>query len=163
TLDKLRVVKYERISSFQITATEASMMTSRPEFITLFDFMGEGSEFENDATPLTEKAMVTDHDSGRILMIFHPDNNHVGKSEYRLSDDVVGVYYILDSGQIILSSNDRSGIERLEEDLLSSRYGNLVVPVAKYQFKTPVLYDFISSGHDDFELFVEMISQKDDE
>jgi len=163
TLDKLKVVKYERISSFQITATEASMMTSKPEFITLFDFMGEGKEFENDATKLTAKAMVTDHDSSRILMIFHPHNNHVGKREYRLSDDVIGLYYILDDGQIILSANDRPSIELLEQDLLTSRYGSLVVPIAKYQFKEPVLYDFISSGFDDFEEFVEMISEKDED
>ena len=163
TLDKLKVVKYERISSFQITATEASMMTSKPEFITLFDFMGEGSEFENDATPLTEKAMVTQHDNGRILMIFYPDNNHVGKSEYRLSDDVIGVYYILDDGQIILSANDRKSIKILENDLHGSPYGHLVVPIAKYQFKEPVLYDFISSGMDDFEEFVEMVSEKEDD
>ena len=163
TLDKLKVVKYERISSFQITATEASMMTSKPEFITLFDFMGEGKEFENDATKLTAKAMVTDHDSGRILMIFHPHNNHVGKREYRLSDDVIGLYYILDDGQIILSANDRPSIELLEQDLLTSRYGSLVVPIAKYQFKEPVLYDFISSGFDDFEEYVELISEKDED
>lgn len=163
TLEKLKVVKYERISSFQISATEASMITSKPEFITLFDFMGEGSEFESNATRLTERAMVTHHDNGRILMIFHPHNDHVGKREYRLSDDVIGVYYILDDGQIILSANDRPCIELLEKDLLTSRYGSLVVPIAKYQFKEPVLYDFISSGFDDFEEFVEMISENEDE
>ena len=40
-----------------------------------------------------------------------------------------------------------------------------VVPVSKYEFKDPVLYDFINSIFDDFEDFVAAISQnpEDDE
>ncbi len=163
TLDKLKVVKYERISSFRISATEASMMTSRPEYITVFDFMGKGIEFENDATEMTASAMVTDHENGRVLIIFYPNNDHVGRKQYRLSDDVLGIYYILDDGQIILSAYDKDTIKILETDLLKSSYGGLVVPIAKYQFKEPVLYDFINSGFDDFEEFVDLISDKEDD
>lgn len=174
TLDKLKVVKYERISCFRVSSQEASMMTSRPEFITVFDpldddifddaddsiSMEPGRLFTCDSTDLVSSAMVTEHDTGRLFMIFYPHNDHVAKKNYRLSDDVMGIYYVLDNGQIVLCAYERSNINLLEKDLISAPVGRLVLPVAKYQFKDPVLYDFISSGFEDFEEFVDMISER---
>ena len=34
-----------------------------------------------------------------------------------------------------------------------------VVPVSKYEFKEPVLFDFINSGFEDFEDFVDVIAR----
>lgn len=168
TLDRLKVVKYERISSFRISAAEASMMTSRHEFVTVFDPLDDevvmdGDFFNSDTTELTASAMVTHHSVGRLFMIFYPHNDHVGKKEYRLSDDVLGLYYVLDSGQIVLCAYERKNINLLEEDLFSSPIGSLMLPIGKYQFKEPVIHDFISSECEDFEEFVDMISEREDD
>src|SRR5699024_3873506 len=37
TLDHLRVVRFEKVSSFKISSAEAAMMLTRPEYITVFD------------------------------------------------------------------------------------------------------------------------------
>ena len=168
TLDRLKVVKYEKISSFRVSAAEASMMTSRPEFVTVFDPLDEeevmvGEFFNSGSTDLVSSAMVTEHSPGRLFMIFYPHNDHVAKKDYRLSDDVMGIYYVLDSGQIILCAYERRNINLLEKDLMSSPVSSMLVPVAKYQFKEPVLYDFISSEGEDFEEFVDMISEHEDD
>ena len=168
TLDRLKVVKYEKISSFRVSAAEASMMTSRSEYVTVFDPIDEelfmdGDFFTSASTDLVSSALVTAHDTGRVFMIFYPHNDHVGKKDYRLSDDVMGIYYVLDNGQIVLCAYERKNINLLEKDLLSSPIGSFVIPAAKYQFTEPVLFDFISSGSEDFEEFVEMISERDDE
>ena len=177
TLDRLKVVKYQKISGFRVSAAEAAMMTSRSEFITVFEPLDEelpeeltpdmcgdvGLLFNSDSTELVSTAMVTDHDAGRAFIIFYPHNDHVGKKNYRLSDDVLGMYYVLDNGQIVLCAYERKNINLLEKDLLSSPIGSLVMPVAKYQFREPVIFDFISSGGDDFEEFVEMISEREDD
>lgn len=167
-LDRLKVVKYEKISSFRVSAAEASMMTSRSEYVTVFDPIDEelfmdGDFFTSASTDLVSSALVTAHDTGRVFMIFYPHNDHVGKKDYRLSDDVMGIYYVLDNGQIVLCAYERKNINLLEKDLLSSPIGSFVIPAAKYQFTEPVLFDFISSGSEDFEEFVEMISERDDE
>ena len=114
TLDRLKVVKYERISSFRVSATEASMMTTRPEYVTVFDPLDDDLlEFNSDSTELVSSAMVTAHDTGRLFMIFYPHNDHVGKQDYRLSDDVLGIYYVLDNGQIVLCAYERKNINKI--------------------------------------------------
>lgn len=138
------------------------MMTTRPEYVTVFDPLDDDLlEFNPDSTELASKAMVTVHDTGRLFMIFYPHNDHVGKRDYRLSDDVLGIYYALDNGQIVLCAYERKNINLLEKDLMTSGVGPLMLPVAKYQFKDPVLYDFISSGSEDFEEFVDIISERE--
>ncbi|MGN1333851.1 MAG: hypothetical protein ACI4U1_01945 [Anaerovoracaceae bacterium] len=161
TLDKLKIVKYEKISSFRVSPAEASMMTSRPEFITVFDPIEGELPDELVFSELISSAMVTEHESGRLFMIFYPHNDHVRKKDYRLSDDVLGIYYILNSGQVILCAYERKNIGLLEKDLLSSPMSPVLLPSAKYQFTEPMLYDFISSGSYDFEEFVELISDGD--
>lgn len=162
TLDRLKVVKYEKISCFRVSSAEASMMTSRPEYITVFDSLEDDLfDFNSDSTQLVSSAMVTAHDTGRLFMIFYPHNDHVGKQDYRLSDDVLGIYYVLDNRQIVLCAYERKNINMLEKDLMTSDIGPFMLPVGKYRFKDPVLYDFISSGSEDFEEFVEIISERE--
>ena len=165
SLDHLRVVKYEKISTFRVSPAEASMMTARSEFITVVDIIPSAPEFKRGSTKLSSKAMITDYDSGKLFMIFQPHNNHVKSSTYLLNDDVLGVYYLVDDSQLILSSYHLEDIKALEADLASSPMAPFVVPVSKYEFKDPVLYDFINSIFDDFEDFVAAISQnpEDDE
>ena len=75
-----------------------------------------------------------------------------------LNDDVLGIYYFVEDSQLILASYSLEGIKALESDLKNSYMYDYVVPVSKYEFKEPVLFDFINSGFDDFEDFVEVIS-----
>ncbi len=158
TLDQLKVVKYEKVSTFRVTTQEASMMTSRGEYVTVTDLVADAPSFTKQTTLLAEKSMVTDHDNGRLFMIFHPDNDHVKKQTYLLNDDVLGIYYVVEDSQLILASYSLEGIRRLEADLAQSKMADYVVPVSKYEFKEPVLFDFMNSIFDDFEDFVDAIS-----
>ena len=101
--------------------------------------------------------MVTKHDTGILYMIFHPNNKHVAKKEYRLNEDVLGMYFVSDSGQLISASYSLEEIRQLEIDLGTSSFGRKLIPTAKYEFQEPVLYEFIQSGFEDFELFVDAI------
>lgn len=158
TLDQLKVVKYEKVSTFKVTTAEASMMTSRGEFVTVCDLVEDAPDFNRTSTKLTTKSMVSDYDNGKLFMIFHPDNDHVKKKTYSLNDDVKGIYYLVDDSQLILASYSLEGIRDLEADLAASYMSNYVVPVSKYEFKEPVLFEFMNSVFDDFEDFVETIA-----
>ena len=101
--------------------------------------------------------MATDHETGTLYMIFHPNNKHVAKKEYRLNEDVLGMYFVSTAGQLISAAYSLDEIRCLELDLGTSSFGKKLVPIAKYEFQEPVLYEFIQSGFDDFELFVDAI------
>lgn len=47
----------------------------------------------------------------------------------------------------------------MELDLAESSMAPYIVPVSKYEFKDPVLFDFINSSFDDFEDFVATITK----
>ena len=78
---------------------------------------------------------------------------------YLLNDDVLGVYYLIEDNQLILASYNLSDIRRMELDLAESSMAPYIVPVSKYEFKDPVLFDFINSSFDDFEDFVATITK----
>ena len=159
TLDNLRVVKFEKVSSFKISMTEAVMQLGRPEYVTVFDFYEDAPQFTRNTTLLSQKAMINTHDNGRLFMMFHPHNNHVNKQTYLLNDDVLGTYYVSDSGQIIMSSYTKEGIRALEWDFCTSEMVSHAVLVGKYQFDEPVLDEFIGSGFEDFAEFAALIAQ----
>ncbi len=160
TLDHLRVVKFERVSTFKITPAEATMMLRKPEYITVFDIVDGAPIFTHNTTHLSKRAMITIHEAGKLFMIFNPHNHHVNKQTFVLNDDVLGVYYVSDSDQLILSSFSSEGIRTLESDFFRSGYGMYTSLVSKYQFKEPVLYDYICSDFDDFEDFVDFIADE---
>ena len=158
SLEHFRVVKYDKVSVFKLSAAEATMMTRRSEYITVMDVIPYAPEFTQDSTILAGRAMVSDHDGGKLFMIFRSNNDHVKNPIYMLNDDVLGIYYFVEDSQLILASYSLEGIKALESDLKNSYMDDHVVPVSKYEFKEPVLFDFINSGFDDFEDFVEVIS-----
>ena len=157
-LSNMRICQYERISAFKVSSAEAAMMLSRSEFVTVYKILaGAAPTFTANSTKLTPGAMITKHDTGTLYMIFHPNNKHVAKKEYRLNEDVLGMYFVSDSGQLISASYSLDEIRQLEMDLCTSSFGRKVLPMAKYEFQEPVLYEFIQSGFEDFELFVDAI------
>lgn len=67
------------------------------------------------------------------------------------------MYYITDFGQLIVSSYSLPGIHALERDLRKSVLAPYLMATAKYEFKEPVLYEFIQSDFEDFNEFLDFI------
>lgn len=63
----------------------------------------------------------------------------------------------------MLSSNTRQNLRQMEAHLLQSEIKEIVTPLSRYHFQEPVLYDFIHSDCDDFEEYVQAISEPEDE
>ena len=161
-LEKMKVKSYERISSFKISDAEAAMLLGRGELISVYDIHEDISDFNRNATELTRNATITKYDSGTLYMMFNPDNRHVNKKEYRLNEDVLGTYFISNEGQFICAAYGVDQILQLEWDLVRSPFRKCMTPVEKYQFKEPVLYEFIQSIFDRFEDFVEVLTSFDE-
>lgn len=163
TLDQLNVVKYERISAFGISLWEASLLLTSPEYVSVYDMLLEDIDINENSTELLSHSMVTEHDCGKLFMIFYPHNDHVGRQTYRMSDDVFGLCYVLDTGQIVLASSSRANISALEQDFMKSGLSQILVHISKYAFDHPIMSDFISSNYEDFEDFVQVISESEDD
>ena len=135
------------------------MQLARPEYVTVFDFYEDAPAFTRNSTALSQKAMINTHDTGRLFMMFHPHNDHVSRQTYLLNDDVLGNYYVSDSGQIVLTSYTQEGIRTLEWDFCNSESIAFCELVGKYQFDEPILAEFINSGFEDFADFAMLIAK----
>lgn len=158
TVDALLITNFKRRSNFKISAVEAAMMLSRPEFITVYELETENDEFiDSSLTDITTNAMMTIHENGRLFLAFNKTNAHVNKNVFRLNEDVYGMFYISDFGQMIIASYNIKGILALEMDLKKSPLNLYLSMSAKYEFKEPILYEFIQSDFEDFNDFLDFI------
>ncbi|MFV0518094.1 MAG: hypothetical protein ACK5MV_11920 [Aminipila sp.] len=160
SVDSLLITSFKRRSDFKVSSAEAAMMLSRPEFVTLYELSTENDEFiDNCLAEITTNAMMTVHENGRLFLAFNKNNAHVDKQIFRLNEDVYGMFYITDYGQMVIASYNIRGILALEMDLRKSSLKEYLDMTAKYEFKEPILYEFIQSDFDDFEEFIDFIRE----
>jgi hypothetical protein len=153
------VASFDIISSFPITTAETAMKLERPEFITVYDVFMDTKTLLGFLDEKYPSALKRDTDAGRLYMRFSESNDHLKASVYRLNDDVEGMIYVSDEGQLVLAAYALLQVIRLE------RYaqewplaGNLAI-IAKYEFKEDVFYDFIKNDGENFVRFVEEICE----
>lgn len=162
SVEDLKVKDCRLISTMEVSGAEAAMMLSRPEFVSVYEIIVDPEEFDEKSWDLSISTMVTIHDNGRLFLSFNTNNNHVNKRVFRLSDDVYGLYYVTDYGQLILSSSTLKNIQSMEKKIIGSPLGHILSAGSKYEFKEPVLYEFIQSDFDDFDEFIEYLNPEED-
>ena len=130
------------------------MMLNRPEYITVYEILSNPAEFDERFLPTAAAAMQTNHDNGRLFMEFNKNNDHVNRKTFLLNEDVFGLYYVSDFGQFIVAAYGLNEIASIEKNLQKGSLNPSLLPTAKYEFKEPVLYDFIQSEFEDFDDFL---------
>ena len=159
-VEDLTVVGYKKHSGMKISSAEAAMLLARAEFVTLYNLLTDDAEFIDESiVEFTPNNMLTLHENGKMYLIFNEDNSHVNRQEYRLNADVYGMVYVSESGQMILASYDLENIMKMEKDLTQNPLAGYLVLESKYEFKEPILYEFVHSGFDDFEEFIDLIRE----
>lgn len=143
-----------RRSSFKISAAEAAMMLNRPEYISVYEILADPIMFDELFIPMMSASMQTLHDDGRLFMEFNKNNDHVNQKVFRLNEDIFGLYYVSDYGQLIIASYGLKEVHSMERFLQKSSVSTFLILTAKYEFKEPILYDFIQSDFEDFEEFL---------
>jgi len=152
-----KVIYAKRRSAFTVTTQEVAMMLSRSEFVTVFDVLCDPEEAQRILEETLTTAMKSRHESGKLFMVFHQNNEHVNRRIFRLNDDIHGLYFMTDYGQLITGAYTLPAIWDAERKLQKSPLGVVLIPIGKYEFKEPVLLDFVQSDYDDFEEFLEDI------
>ncbi len=145
-------------TSFFITSAEAAMMLNHPEFITVYEILTEMDDFLKRFAGFSVHAMQTVHDNGRLYLEFNKNNDHVNRKVFRLNEDIHGLFYATDFGQLIIAAYSLNEIHEIEKALSKSEVGSCILPTAKYEFKEPILYEFIQSDFEDFTDFLDFLN-----
>ena len=157
-IEDLKVVSFSRGNGMEISYQEAALMLTQPEFITVYRIIVGPEEFEDRPMEFNYNIVVSEHNNGRLYMAFNPNNDHVNKRIFKLSDDVFGLYLITYGGEFIVAAPTKENIIQMERDLLHLDIGSYLLPTGKFEFQEPVLYQFANSDLDYFEEFIELIT-----
>ena len=151
----MRVVSCRKRSAFKVTTTEASMMLSRNEYITVYEIMSEDMDPFDEAFDVFSLGTTrTGHETGDMYMEFKSDNSHAEQKEFMLSDDIQTLYYVTDYGQLIVAAYSLEAIQLAERRIASDPLSAYLMATAKYNFAQSILYEFAVSGYTDFEEFL---------
>lgn len=155
----LRVVSLERCSGFAVSAEEAAIMLSKPEFVTVYEVLLSDEDMDDNIGELTTgfNTIMSVHENGRLFMSFKLNNDHVNNRIFRLSDDVRNVYYLTDFGQLIVAAYSLIEIRHIERRLRTGPLAPFLMMTAKYEFRESVLFDFMHSDFEDFDDFLSFI------
>ena len=152
------IYSYKRTSRMKISDTEAYMSLSHSEFIMVFKMADDAEKLTQDSTPFTRRSSFVEEEDGESFMLFRPNNKHVDTRDYKLYDDIFGIYHITSTGQFICSSSDQRDLAMMELDLVFSPIYKSLELTGNYELNEPVMAQFLSSGYDDFNEFLRQIT-----
>ena len=163
-----KIARFIAGNQISISPWEASLIMNMPEYIihTRITGLATKSEDGDGHNMLLESlralfGTVTEspYDFGFLYMIFRKNNDHVKKKLYRLDHDTLGVVCLLESGELVIASNDPLNVESIFQSLIID-LGLKQIKInelERYKFPEPVLIRFIDSDFETFEDFLEYI------
>ena len=155
-IEDRKVVSVKKRSQMAISPSEASLLLSTEEYVSVFEIETDMDYFDMLFAAYSVGTTKTDHDTGEMYMEFQPDNRHAEKPLFRLSDHVFAIYYSTDFGQLILGAYSPGDIMRAEAKL-SGFFDKELRCTGRYHFAQSVIYEFALSGFDDFDAFISSI------
>lgn len=150
------IMSFEKHKLFQITPYEASLLINRVEYITCYDIFDDDIQ---ETANLYPNSYMTLYDKGKLFMVYNSHNDHVKDPVFKIHEDVYGSYFISDYGQILLSSFVRDNLTQMEKTLSFKEMSRDLVTLGRFEFKEPILYEFIQDDIDDFIDFIEFYKE----
>jgi hypothetical protein len=161
TLADERIASFDIISDFPISNAETAMKLERPEFITVYEAFLDADDIQDFLDKEYPAALKRETNAGKLYLSFNETNHHLQESLYRLNDDVKGMLYITDEDQLILAAYSLPQIHQLEREAQAFPFGRQLLPIAKYEFREDVFYDFVQGDSGNFVHFVEYLCDFD--
>ncbi len=148
TDEEYKVVSAEMIRKMKISSIEAAMMLKKKEYISIYTVLDD--MFEVDLENHYPDMMLNEHEAGILFSRFKDNNDHVENQTFYLSGDILGLYYLTDEDQLIVSSFSEESLNAIENELSSWIGDKLISPAGQFVIDVPILYDFVNSGFSDF-------------
>lgn len=125
---------------------------SKSEYIDVYKLKNKEQflmEFYNDNPFMLKSEM----DEGMFFTRFNFNNNHVKNNVYVINNDIKSIYYQVGDDFFVGTYCDRD--RKYINKLLLTKYKQYLSVDESYFFEENVLYDFVESGSDDFEDFLD--------
>lgn len=163
TVKKCRICDFQLVSSAEITATEATLITKKDSYIMLFRLDDNPSKTMDLVEKTFPGSLVNIHENGTLAIVFHSDNEHVCNRTYRLNDDVYAMVLITSNNELIFFSNEVERVAVVSTLLLNKNGGIDNPPKAEkigfFKFPFPVLPMYLDTGYDSFAEFIRDIGR----
>lgn len=125
---------------------------SKHEFVSIYELVNKDEFIENfhKENPFM---LRSDMENATFFTRFNFNNNHVKKDIYLISNDIKAIYYQIRNEFFIgtYSEKDRNYINKL----VQCNYKEYLKVKEEFYFEENVLYDFVESGSDDFDDFLD--------
>lgn len=158
----LKIVHFEHCSGFRVSPAEAAMMLSKGEYLTVYEVLLSDDDIEDniDEFRVTSTTIMNRHPSGRLFMVYKKTNDHVNSRIFYIHSDIKGLYFLTDYGQLLAVAYNLSDIRYMENQLKEGPLAPFLMTTSKYEFKEPVLFEFIQSDFEDFDEFIHYIKDE---
>lgn len=145
----LKVVYAQVDNMMKISSIEATFQLKKAEYILVYS-----TEEIIDLVEILDKekpnAMQNIHQTGFLYTEFNPNNDHVKNSVYYLNGDIFAVYFITTEDQLAVSTFSKENLKELKKYFSGSVFQELVELEGEFRTDTPLLYEFVHSGYEDF-------------
>ena len=164
TVKDLKVRELICRSISHLSHREAAMLMKKSEFVDLYDVMLSEGELENniDEFTLNFHTTVSEYENGRLFLSYRPNNDHVNRRVFQINEDVRGMLFLSDHGQLLVAAYNEGDMMSLNAALKSNVLSPYLALAGRYEFKTPVIYEFMHSDIDYFQTFLEIIGSGKD-
>ena len=125
---------------------------SKPEFVSIYNINNVGAFLDifHKDNPFV---LRSDMEDAVFFTRFNFNNNHVKNEVYVINNDIKAIYYQIGDEFFVgtYSDNDRKYINKM----LQCNYKEYLDIKEALYFEENVLYDFVESGSDDFDDFLD--------
>ncbi len=145
----LKIVYAEINSKMKISSIEATFQLKKPEYILVYsleDLVEVVEKFDKDKP----NAMQNIHETGFLYTEFNLNNDHVRNSTYYLNGDIFAVYFITTKNQLAVSTFSKENLDEIKKYLRGKSMGGMLELEGEFKTDTPILYEFVHSGYEDF-------------
>lgn len=127
-------------AAFQLKKSEYILVYSTEELIKLVEILDKEKP----------NAMQNIHQTGFLYTEFNPNNDHVKRPEYYLNGDIFAVYFITTENQLAVSTFSKENLLELRKYFGGASFQDLLELEGEFKTDTPLLYEFVHSGYEDF-------------
>ena len=155
--DNSFVVRARKWSTLKISSPEAAMLSGRSEYISVYDTQNLPDEFFDSFADFASLFTETIYENGRLYIDFNDSNDHVSNPVYRINDDIRVIYFLSDSGQLVIMGYSFNALRDAEFRFYLSMLRFSPSVSSRYQFREPVFYEFVRGSYEDFDEFIESL------
>ncbi len=149
-----KIASAEVKSKMKISTIEAAFQLKKPEYILIYSIEEDFVEFIEVFDIEKPEAMQNIHKAGFLYTEFKPTNDHVKDNIYYLNGDINAVYYITTGNQLAVSTFEEKNLKKIKKYFKSEIYEGLLELESEFKVDSPMIYEYVQSGYDDFYEFI---------